>query len=351
MNKKSFILGAALSAVLFFAACGDDSSSTSANSEPSEDVTLSSSDKALSSSSEKVVSSSSVKNASGDEKSSSSEKAVEATSSSNEKTNDEESSSSEKAAEESSSSAEEVSSSSETTSPATESSSSETVPRSSESCIGDCEPHFDWNLPKEAYLNPDIKYDSIKDARDGQIYKIVKIGKQWWMAQNLNYADSAKTPSLKGNSWCYGNVAEHCDVTGRLYTGTVALEVCPEKWHLPSRDEWDALRSYVGGLDSAGISLKSQRGWYGDGNGNDKYGFSAIPGSMRSQGGGGDVFGDRYPDEYLGLEAWFWTSEETMANFLMTGVALWHDRSGIYASENGFKEHDGFSVRCLKDAE
>ena len=33
----------------------------------------------------------------------------------------------------------------------------------------------------------DFKYDSFKDARDGQIYRTIKIGNQVWMAQNLRF--------------------------------------------------------------------------------------------------------------------------------------------------------------------
>lgn len=62
-----------------------------------------------------------------------------------------------------------------------------------------------WDASKEVYLNPDIEYDSITDVRDNQSYKIVKIGSQVWMAENLNYADSNKTSILKENSRCYGN--------------------------------------------------------------------------------------------------------------------------------------------------
>ena len=47
---------------------------------------------------------------------------------------------------------------------------------------------------------------------------------QVWMAENLNYADSVTTPSLVGKNWCYGNKVENCDVAGRLYTWTAAID-------------------------------------------------------------------------------------------------------------------------------
>ena len=68
---------------------------------------------------------------------------------------------------------------------------------------------WSWDVPKEARFNPNIKYDSMVDPRDKRVYKVVKIEvkerdySKVWMAENLNYADSVKTPSLKGNSWCY----------------------------------------------------------------------------------------------------------------------------------------------------
>ena len=54
---------------------------------------------------------------------------------------------------------------------------------------------------RDFYLNPEIKYDSIVDTRDGQVYKTVKIGDMVWMAENLNYVDSVKTPILNLVLW------------------------------------------------------------------------------------------------------------------------------------------------------
>lgn len=44
------------------------------------------------------------------------------------------------------------------------------------------------------------------------------------MAENLNYADSVKTISLKGKSWCFDNKDANCDVTGRFYTWAAAID-------------------------------------------------------------------------------------------------------------------------------
>jgi uncharacterized protein (TIGR02145 family) len=129
----------------------------------------------------------------------------------------------------------------------------------------------------------------------GQKYKTVKIGEQTWMAENLNYEAEG--------SVCYDNNPDNCAKYGRLYDWEAAIKVCPEGWHLPSIEEWDKLLRfvdsedkvyrYVGGDTSsagpyenrrAGKYLKAVSGWNsykgydGNGNGTDKYGFSALPG-------------------------------------------------------------------------
>ena len=53
------------------------------------------------------------------------------------------------------------------------------------------------------------------DERDGQTYRIVKIGDQTWMAENLNYETES--------SFCYNDSTEYCETYGRLYTWAAAV--------------------------------------------------------------------------------------------------------------------------------
>ena len=222
---------------------------------------------------------------------------------------------------------------------------------------------LDWNILKEDFFNPGIAYDSMTDFRDGQSYRTVKIGDQVWMAENLNYADSVKTPSLLKSNWCYNNKAENCAVAGRLYTWAAAIDsvslydggngvdcgdgkictipakvqgICPDGWHLPTRTEWNALFTEVGGKSTAGKILKSQTGW--DGNGTDEYGFSALPAGGRYNNG---CFNSE------GFNAYFWSAEDEDYRLDAFIVSLYYN-DGV-ANLSNLNKYNAFSVRCLKD--
>ena len=229
---------------------------------------------------------------------------------------------------------------------------------------------WSWDVPKEARLNPEITYGTMTDSRDGKVYRTVTIGTQTWMAENLNYADSAKTPSLKGKSWCYNDVTKNCDVAGRLYTWAAAIDsvklandaenpldcgygktcglasagsatlvqgICPDGWHLPSQAEWNDLFTAVGGQSTAGTKLKSQSGWYSSGNGIDAFGFSALPAGYR--GDYGDFHGGGY-------SALFWGSTESYSYY---AYDMYLDYDYGSAGLGDYGKHYGFSVRCLRD--
>ena len=208
-------------------------------------------------------------------------------------------------------------------------------------------------------MEDNCEYGELVDDRDGQTYKTVKIGDRWWMAENLNY----ETPA----SYCYGDKASKCTKYGRLYTWAAAMDsagtwtsngkdcgysmrcsptypvrgVCPSGWHLPDSTEWQILFNAVGGKSTAGTVLKSTNGWNDyegkNGNGNDAFGFSALPvGYM-------DVDGD-YGNE--GYSTFFWSSTEydfTFAYYME--LDYYGGDTGLYRNCKNF----GFSVRCIQD--
>ena len=225
---------------------------------------------------------------------------------------------------------------------------------------------WSWDAPKESFLNPNITYGTMVDSRDNKVYKTVKIGSQTWMAENLNYADSVATISLRGKNWCFDGVEANCDVGGRFYTWGAAIDsakhyafksedcgpnnfcnpdyhigtiqgICPSGWRLPTQADWDTLIATVGGESAAGKILKSQRGWSDDGNGTDTYGFSALPaGYFNSYGA----------DDSPGKYARFWSTKPHIGNasaYLMC-LNFYKDAAGL-----GYDiKSTGASVRCLQ---
>ena len=119
--------------------------------------------------------------------------------------------------------------------------------------------------------------DSIIDARDGQVYKTVAIGKQIWMAENLRY--NALNSKLHPN--------HPSALYGRLYNGFTAQMACPNGWHLPSDKEWSEMEIFLGmPVEDAnntfwrgehGAKLKSTTGWIDGNNGTNSSGFNGYP--------------------------------------------------------------------------
>ena len=75
--------------------------------------------------------------------------------------------------------------------------------------------------------------ESFTDPRDQQTYGSVEVGGLRWMTENLRYAAR--------NSVCYDNKPENCQTLGRLYPWEVALQACPDGWHLATEYEWQKL--------------------------------------------------------------------------------------------------------------
>jgi uncharacterized protein (TIGR02145 family) len=183
---------------------------------------------------------------------------------------------------------------------------------------------------------------AFKDARDGKIYKTAKIGEQTWIAENLNY--NAK------DSKCYGNKDANCEKYGRFYDWETAMKACPSGWHLPNNEEWDKLYRFADGANDtnspyeskvAGKFLKSKEGWNKNekqsGNGEDKFGFSALPGGSGYSGGIFDNVG------HYGY--WWSSSEDSSLDAYYRRMSYSHENAYYYYND---KSHL-YSVRCLQD--
>lgn len=219
---------------------------------------------------------------------------------------------------------------------------------------------------------------TVKDERDGRVYKIVKIGDMVWMAENLNYAYLAKTKMLDSSSVCFDNLSSNCEKYGRLYLWSAAMDssavftsrgkgcgykkicrpdgtirgVCPEGWHLPSHYEFEKLINHIdpsfgyfhtGDAKSltAGVSLKSRSEWYNDGNGTDEYGFTALPTGSASNWSS-IIFSEEV--DFAG----FWSSGEYNSVY---GYDLFLKEEFDYAMLSGDNKYDFKSIRCVMDYE
>lgn len=153
------------------------------------------------------------------------------------------------------------------------------------------------------------EYGTLYDNRDGQTYRTVKIGEQWWMAENLNYAYTQPTETMDSSSFCINNDPAFCQKYGRFYLVSAIMDsvglfsknglgcgnddcnpignvrgACPLGWHIPSVSEGEILFASVGGetfIDEDGDLI-----WKGVApklispnitHSTDFYGFNAIP--------------------------------------------------------------------------
>jgi len=188
--------------------------------------------------------------------------------------------------------------------------------------------------------------------RDGNYYKLVRIGSQVWMAENLNVGVIISTNTdAKDNAiiekYCYDEI--NCNIYGGLYKWNEAMQynspdagiigttqgVCPSGWHIPTENEWFSLFDYLGGRTVAGGKLKEAgiTHWSTPNTGaTNESGFSALP--------GGWLLPENNASVNLGFEGAWWTAESKF----ITLVYYTESVSGVGQGLNS-----SFSVRCVKN--
>lgn len=208
---------------------------------------------------------------------------------------------------------------------------------------------------QETYIPPreNDKYGTLIDPRDGQEYKTIKIGKQIWMAENLNYGrvvqDCKQTQNGIIEKTYYNNDPEMGEKYGALYTWKEAnLEtgknggLAPPGWHIPSLKEWRELKQFLG--DSSGQKLKASQSDSIPWDGTNESGFTAI------------ASGESY-QKYFGREgqwAMYWTATEQNDEFAWFAQldGFWYPEPPKYIKlylGNYYIKENAFSVRCVKD--
>ncbi len=180
------------------------------------------------------------------------------------------------------------------------------------------------------------EYETFIDNRDGETYKYVQIGNQYWLSENLRFK-----PDI-GKYWAYNNNEADVITYGYLYGWETANNVCPAGWHLPSNTEWKELSDYLGGESEAGGKMKVTGTTYWNSPNKDatnSSGFSALScGEYSGSYLDNDEFNGR------GNLTYFWSSEEVENNIWWLTF-----NSGRLGYTFVIMYHPSASVRCVKD--
>ena len=200
-----------------------------------------------------------------------------------------------------------------------------------------------------------LQLGTITDV-DGNTYQTVKIGDQWWMAENLkvthyrngdpiqNVTVDTEWVNLTTGAYCnYDNDADNSTTYGSLYNWYAvddSRNISPEGWHVPSDAEWQTLVDYLGGDVVASGKMKETgtTHWTSPNTGaTNESGFSALPGGCRH---GDGTYGT------VGNYVAFWSSTKYGSYGAWTR-SLSYNNFGVYRSN--YSRQSGLSVRCVRD--
>ncbi len=173
---------------------------------------------------------------------------------------------------------------------------------------------------KKGIMNQE--YEFFKDERDSNVYRVVRIGEQIWMAENSRF-----------QKWSEKCASDDHVKYGCYYTWYSAQNTtCPEGWHLPTKKEWEILAAEI---EERFVDIQA-RGFENWPNATDAYGFSTLPAGSHNCSNCSDFRADE--------KAYFWSASESNYS---EGVS-WD----LYENGADYGRHDkasGLSVRCVQD--
>lgn len=208
---------------------------------------------------------------------------------------------------------------------------------------------------------------------DGNVYDVVKIGDQWWMAENLkvtHYRNGEAIPeaTMAADTWSGSSSGVRCvyddeeinaDTCGYLYNWyavTGSCNIAPEGWHVPTDADWkelemalgmsqaDANDSYYRG-GNQGSKLAGDAGIWVDGtlDANPAFGesgFCGLPGGYRGTNPAPLVYHGK------GYSGHFWSTTECDSTTAWERSLYYnYSRIGRIPSDKAI----GCSVRLVRD--
>ncbi|MEZ5044166.1 MAG: FISUMP domain-containing protein [Saprospiraceae bacterium] len=175
----------------------------------------------------------------------------------------------------------------------------------------------------------------------GYTYPVVKIGQQYWMAENLQL----ETVS----SICYLEDVSNCKIYGRLYSSPTDL--CPTGWHVPTDEDWQDLFDHLGGKSLAGGKLKSVSDYWDRPNAGatNISGFNALPGGFARTFL--NNFQVRTEFKEMNREARFWTATQSSQAKTFRHFSLSVRSMGVKKVDSTWENFpiEFYSCRCVMD--
>lgn len=208
-----------------------------------------------------------------------------------------------------------------------------------------------------------VEADMLLDKRGSEeiSYPIVKIGTQYWLAENLRaskWVDGTAIPMYKStqtSDWnanttgayhVYADDNDYIPIFGMLYNGYCidnAANLAPEGWEVPSIDQWRMLRTY-GGPKAANFKSDTDYSWNIGKEGDNTTGLNVWAAGQFSSATG---------DADDGADAWFWTTttfEDSLTHAITYNTVRLNQSSTnmtLYTS-SGHAKTFGHSVRCVR---
>lgn len=214
--------------------------------------------------------------------------------------------------------------------------------------------------------------EDLVDSRDGQIYATTCIEGKIWTAENLRWSGAGVSfDGASANDATMGRMYTGLEVAGGQSTegGNVVQGICPQGWHVPSREEVLALFDAIA-VPGGGRHLASTTAWPAFTQATDALGFGMVPTGYgvfddfaqdENDDVGQEWFSPTYPD--IVGQSFFWTGERVPYNGEPAGYLYFYSNvlsvsSGFYVGMNS--DLEGISdpgaalqlpCRCVKDDE